>query len=48
MAVIYLGEHYAFDVFAGAFYAAAVYALVIYWPVIKPALSGRAKPVVQA
>jgi PAP2 superfamily len=34
LAIIYLGEHYVFDVLLGAFYAGAVYALVAYWPAI--------------
>ena len=41
MAVIYLGEHYVFDVFAGAVYAVAAYGLVAYWPVLRKALAAR-------
>jgi hypothetical protein len=44
MAVIYLGEHYAFDVIAGAMYAVVAYGLVIYWPAMKTALSRRRAP----
>ena len=35
IAVIYLGEHYVFDVAAGILYALLAYALVVYWPAIK-------------
>ena len=44
MAVIYLGEHYAFDVFAGAIYAVFAYVLVVYWPVFRTIMTARKTP----
>jgi hypothetical protein len=41
MAVIYLGEHYVFDIITGVVYAVAAYGLVIYWPVTKAAFMRR-------
>jgi hypothetical protein len=48
MAVIYLGEHYAFDVFTGVIYAVAAYLLVVYWPRIKSMFARSKAPVEQA
>lgn len=39
MAIVYLGEHYACDVFAGVIYAVLAYGLVIYWPAIRKRMS---------
>lgn len=47
MAIVYLGEHYVFDVVTGVIYALAAYGLVVYWPVIKTALAGRKAPVAE-
>jgi hypothetical protein len=38
-AVIYMGEHYLFDVVAGATYAIAAFLVVIYWPAIRKLFS---------
>ena len=35
MAVVYLGEHYVFDVVTGALYAAAAYLVVSWWPALR-------------
>jgi membrane-associated phospholipid phosphatase len=35
MAIVYLGEHYVFDIVTGVIYAVLAYLLVIYWPAIK-------------
>ena len=35
MAIVYLGEHYVFDIVTGVMYAVAAYLLVAYWPAIK-------------
>jgi hypothetical protein len=40
VAIVYLGEHYAFDVFAGIAYAVFAYLLVAYGPAIRTALAG--------
>ena len=40
MAIVYLGEHYVFDVVTGAIYAVVAYLLVIYWPTIQKAVRG--------
>jgi hypothetical protein len=39
MAIVYLGEHYVFDIVTGVIYAVVMYLLVIYWPAIKTALA---------
>lgn len=41
IAVIYLGEHYVFDVAAGIVYAVLTYLLVFYWPAIKACLKTK-------
>lgn len=46
MAIVYLGEHYAFDVFLGAIYAVVSYGLVAYWPAIQSRLS-RHRPAIE-
>jgi hypothetical protein len=43
IAVVYLGEHYVFDVATGAAYAVAAYTFLIYWPAIRKRLF-RGKP----
>jgi len=37
-AVVYLGEHYVFDVAMGVVYTAAAYGLVVYWPAFRKRL----------
>jgi hypothetical protein len=41
IAIVYLGEHYVFDIVTAVVYTVAAYCLVIYWPVIKAALARR-------
>jgi hypothetical protein len=39
VALVYLGEHYAFDVLAGGVYVLFTYGLVGYWPTVKRRLA---------